>query len=69
MQKLTTQQLQLKANDIRQDIIEMLLEAKSGHSAGPLGMADVFATLYFNILRHDPENPGWVDRDKLVLSC
>ncbi len=69
MQKLTTQELQLKANDIRQDIIEMLLEAKSGHSAGPLGMADVFATLYFNILRHDPQNPSWVDRDKLVLSC
>lgn len=69
MQKLTAQQLQLKANDIRQDIIEMLLEAKSGHSAGPLGMADVFATLYFNILRHDPQNPTWVDRDKLVLSC
>lgn len=69
MQKLTAQQLQLKANDIRQDIIEMLLEAKSGHSAGPLGMADVFATLYFNILRHDPQNPSWVDRDKLVLSC
>ncbi|MHB8871768.1 MAG: transketolase [Candidatus Doudnabacteria bacterium] len=69
MQILTTQQLQLKANDIRQDIIEMLLEAKSGHSAGPLGMADVFTTLYFNILRHDPENPTWVDRDKLVLSC
>jgi len=69
MQKLTAQELQLKANDIRQDIIEMLLEAKSGHSAGPLGMADVFTTLYFNILRHDPENPTWVDRDKLVLSC
>ncbi len=69
MQKLTAQELQLKANDIRQDIIEMLLEAKSGHSAGPLGMADVFATLYFNILKHDPQNPTWVDRDKLVLSC
>ena len=69
MQKLTAQELQLKANDIRQDIIEMLLEAKSGHSAGPLGIADVFATLYFNILKHDPQNPTWVDRDKLVLSC
>ena len=69
MQILTTQQLQLKANDIRQDIIEMLLEAKSGHSAGPVGMADVFTALYFNIFRHDRENSTWVDRDKLVLSC
>lgn len=56
------------ANQIRQDIIEMLLEAGSGHSAGPLGMADVFAVLYFNILNHDPKNPGWPERDRLFLS-
>lgn len=47
----------------------MLLEAGSGHSAGPLGMADVFAALYFNILSHDPSNPEWEDRDRLFLSC
>jgi len=47
----------------------MLLEAKSGHSAGPLGMADVFASLYFNILNYDPKNPAWPQRDRLVLSC
>ncbi len=47
----------------------MLLEAKSGHSAGPLGMADVFASLYFQILKHDPQNPSWEGRDRLVLSC
>jgi transketolase len=70
MEKITSaQQLQLKANDIRQDIIEMLLEAKSGHSAGPLGMADVFASLYFNILNHNPQDPTWAARDRLVLSC
>ncbi len=65
---MTTQQLELKANKIRQDIIEMLIAAGSGHTAGPLGMADVLATLYFEVLRHDPKNPGWKERDRLVLS-
>ncbi len=60
--------LEKKANDIRVSIIEMLAEAKSGHSGGPLGMADVFAALYFNILNHDPKNPKWEKRDRLVLS-
>ncbi|HEY4489852.1 MAG TPA: transketolase [Candidatus Paceibacterota bacterium] len=61
-------ELELKANDIRVSIIEMLLEAKSGHSAGPLGMADIFTYLYFEALKHDPENPDWPERDRLVLS-
>ena len=69
MQPLTNKEIELKANDIRQDIIEMLLEAKSGHSAGPLGMADIFATLYFKIMNHDPLVPKMETRDKLVLSC
>jgi len=69
MKKLSHKELLLKANDIREDIIQMLLEAKSGHSAGPLGMADVFTALYFHILNHDPENPKWAGRDRLVLSC
>ena len=56
------------ANQIRQDIIKMLLEAGSGHSAGPLGMADIFTALYFNILNHDPKIPDWKDRDRLILS-
>ncbi len=60
--------LEIKANDIRRSIIEMLLEAKSGHTAGPLGMSDIFAALYFHILKHDPKNPHWLDRDRLVLS-
>lgn len=60
--------LELIANDIREDIISMLVEAGSGHSAGSLGMADVFAALYFHILRHDPKNPDWPERDRLVLS-
>lgn len=60
--------LEKKANDIRRSIIEMLLEAKSGHSGGPLGMADVFAALYFHSLKHDPKKPDWPERDRLVLS-
>ncbi len=61
-------ELKIKANDIRQSIIEMLTEAKSGHTAGPLGMTDIFTLFYFHILRHDPKNPSWEERDRLVLS-
>lgn len=61
-------ELEKTANEIRQSIIEMLLAAGSGHTAGPLGMADVFTVLYFHTLRHDPRNPFWEDRDRLVLS-
>lgn len=61
-------ELESKANEIRQDIIESLVEAGSGHSAGPLGMADVFTLLYFHVLKHDPKNPAWEERDRLVLS-
>ena len=60
--------LEKTANEIRESIIEMLVEAGSGHTAGPLGMADVFTVLYFHTLRQDPKNPGWDGRDRLVLS-
>lgn len=69
MSKLSSTELQLKANTIRQDIIEMLVAAGSGHSAGPLGMADVFTALYFEVLNINPLKPDWVNRDWLVLSC
>jgi transketolase len=60
--------LEDKAKEIRISIIEMLVSAGSGHSAGPLGMADIFATLYFHILKHNPKKPDWSLRDRLVLS-
>ena len=60
--------LKLVANTIRQDVIHMLLEAKSGHSAGSIGLADIFTALYFNVLYHDPKNTSWPDRDRLLLS-
>ena len=56
------------AADIRATIIEMLVAAGSGHTAGPLGMADIFTALYFHVLKHDPKNPDWPDRDRLILS-
>jgi transketolase len=65
---LTITQLQQKANDIREDIIRMLEAAGSGHSAGPLGMADIITALYFNIMNIDPKNPEWEDRDLFFLS-
>lgn len=60
--------LEEKALEIRKDIITMLLEAGSGHTAGPLGMADVFTALYFHIAKHDPKNPNWEERDRIILS-
>lgn len=57
-----------RAYDMRMSVIDMLLAAGSGHTAGPLGMAEVFATLYFHSLKHDPKNPGWVHRDRVILS-
>lgn len=60
--------LEIKANDIRQSIISMLVEAKSGHTAGPLGMSDVFTALYFHLLKHNPKDPTWKERDLVVLS-
>ena len=61
-------ELKVIANDIRKSIIEMLCVAGSGHTAGPLGMADIFTLLYFHVLKHDPKNPLWPNRDRLVLS-
>lgn len=62
-------ELKEHANSVRQGIIRSLLAAGSGHSAGPLDMADVFTAFYFHILRHDPKNPQWEARDRLLLSC
>lgn len=66
--KLTITQLEQKANDIRKDIIRMLEEAGSGHSAGPLDLADIVTALYFNIMNIDPAKPEWAERDLFFLS-
>ena len=62
-------QLRVKANDVRQGIVRALEAAGSGHSAGSLDMADIFTALYGSVLRHDPNNIDWPDRDRLLLSC
>lgn len=66
--QLTIKQMEQMANTIREDIIRMLEHAGSGHSAGPLGLTDIFTALYFNIMKNDPKNPDWDERDILILS-
>jgi len=66
--KYTISELEKKAVVIRKEIIKMLENAGSGHSAGPMGLADIFTAFYFDILRHDPKKPDWDERDYLILS-
>ncbi len=61
-------QLEVKAYEIRMELMQTLANAKCGHSAGPLGLADIFTALYFHVLNHDPKKPDWSDRDRLFLS-
>ena len=61
-------ELEKKAVYVRKLIIQTLLEAGSGHSAGPLAMADILTKKYYHIVNHDPENPLWEDRDRMILS-
>lgn len=68
LEKYSLKQLQDIANRIRKDIINMLVEAGSGHAAGALGMADVFTGLYFQVIDHKPRQPNWPDRDRVVVS-
>lgn len=65
---LTTSELDEIAVTVRRSIVRMLEKAGSGHSAGPLGMADILTALYFRILRHDPARPDWDERDIFLLS-
>ncbi|MBU1046838.1 transketolase [Patescibacteria group bacterium] len=57
-----------KAQIIREEMLKMLAKAGSGHTAGPLGMIDILVALYFGILKHDPKNPDWEDRDRVIYS-
>lgn len=66
---MTIKQLELQALAIREDILTMVEQAGSGHVGGPMGLADIFAALYFRILDHKPKDPEWPERDRLVLSC
>ena len=65
---LEIKDLTLRAEDIRESIVKMLQTAGSGHTAGPLGLADIFTALFFRILKHNPNHPKWVGRDRFILS-
>jgi transketolase len=60
--------LETRAQEIRASIIEMLVAAGSGHTAGPLGTADIFSLLYFHVMQHKPADPLWAERDRFILS-
>lgn len=68
MKKTSLEELKVKAKQIRRDIIEMTAAAGSGHPGGSLSAADIVTALYFSVMRHDPKNPHWPDRDRLILS-
>jgi transketolase len=60
--------LEAKAKEIRRLIIQMLAKAGSGHPGGSLSATDLITALYFSVLRHDPKNPQWPDRDRFHMS-
>jgi transketolase len=61
-------ELELIAVRLRRHVIRTVADAGSGHQGGPLGLADIFTALYFHVMRHDPKNPVWEERDPLILS-
>jgi len=65
---LSVAELQKMAKQLRRHVITMIATAGSGHPGGSLSAADIVTTLYFKIMRHDPNNPHWLDRDRFVLS-
>ncbi len=68
LKKLTVKELEQKARKVREDILEEVYQAKSGHPGGSLSIADILTVLYFREMNIDPENPNGEDRDRLVLS-
>ncbi|NMB92153.1 MAG: transketolase [Parcubacteria group bacterium] len=67
--KNNIKELENLATQIREEIIRMLMRAKSGHCAGPLGAVEQYIALYFgDILKYDPQNPDWSERDRVVIS-
>jgi len=68
VKKISVEELQKIAIDVRKDVVRMIEAAGSGHSAGSLGVAEIFTTLYFAVMNNDPKNPNWEERDRLVVS-
>jgi transketolase len=61
-------ELESIAKQIRREIVEMITHAGSGHPGGSLSAVEILVTLYFDVMRHDPQNPHWPDRDRFILS-
>ena len=68
MKKISFQDLQNIATQVRRDVVKMIENAGSGHVAGSLGTAEIFTILYFAVMNNDPKNPNWEERDRLVVS-
>jgi transketolase len=60
--------LQRLARQVRRDILNMTTAANSGHPGGSLSSVEIITALYANLLRHDPKNPKWPDRDRFIMS-
>jgi len=60
--------LQAIAKELRRDVVQTIYTGGSGHPGGSLSEMDILVTLYFHVMRHDPANPRWPDRDRLILS-
>src|SRR5258708_212201 len=61
-------ELQAISKRVRREIVQMIGEAKSGHPGGSLSAVEILTTLYYDVMRHDPSNPGWPERDRFILS-
>jgi transketolase len=68
MAKCGIPEMKRAANEIRKDIIRMTAAAGSGHPGGSLSSVEILVSLYFNVMKHDPKNPAWSERDRFVLS-
>ncbi len=66
--KKSLEELQALAKEIRRNIVKMIGAAKSGHPGGSLSAVEILVTLYYDVMRHDPRNPSWPDRDRFILS-
>jgi len=67
-ERASIEQMKKIAKELRMDILKMLTEAKSGHTGGSLSVVELILCVYMHKLKHDPERPGWKDRDRFVLS-
>ena len=61
-------ELEAMTTELRRDVIEMIYAAGSGHPGGSFSEMEILTALYFRIMRYDPQNPAWPERDRFILS-